>query len=223
MPPTRRRLVPRRRRADEGEEEGSVLDDIEDDSLSEGSAMSVNEEGGDAEASDASLEDERTNAPAAEAQEPNSPSKQAVIADVARSPAKGALQPVPRLTTSTDKDSMLNGLTSPKPEEGLEELHFDGRGVDEADPKTSLDRAAEPEPNVPKAPRNETLAERSRREHQEYIKQRDSNPAFVPNRGGFFLHDDRSSTTSTFGARPFQRGRGRGVEPVLHGQYESPF
>lgn len=222
MPPARRRLVPRRRRADEGEEEGSVVGDFEDDSLSEVSAVSVNEEDGDAEASDASLEDERTNAPAAEGQAPNSPSKQAVVANVASSPATGPVQPVPAFTISTDNDAMLNGLTWPKPEERLEELHYDGAGIEEAEPKTSQGRTAEPQSNVPKAPRKETLAERSRREHQEYIRQRDSNPAFVPNRGGFFLHDDRSSTTSTFSGRPFQRGRGRGSEPLLHGPYESP-
>ena len=197
-----------------------MLGDIEDDSLSEGSAVSVNEEDGDAEASDASLEDERTNAPVAETQAPNSPSKQAVVTNVASSPATGAVQPVPVCSTSTDHDAMLNGLTSPKPEEGQEELHFDGARVDEAVTQTSQEQAAEPPISVPKAPRNESLAERSRREHQEYIKQRDSNPAFVPNRGGFFLHDNRSSTTSTFTGRPFQRGRGRGIEPVLHGPYD---
>ncbi len=200
-----------------------MVGDIEDDSLSEGSAVSVNEEDGDAEASDASVEEGRPTAVASEAQSPHVPSQQAVAQRAASSTAMDTTQSLPALATSTDNDAMLTGLTSPKREDGFEEVHFNGAGPDNAEATTSEPQASEPQTNVPKAPRNETLVERSRREHQEYIRQRDSNPAFVPNRGGFFLHDDRSSATSTFNGRPFLRGRGRGVEPVLHGPYASPF
>jgi len=41
--------------------------------------------------------------------------------------------------------------------------------------------------------RRETFAERKRREHEEYKKNRDSKPAFIPNRGAFFMHDQRSA------------------------------
>jgi hypothetical protein len=75
--------------------------------------------------------------------------------------------------------------------------------------------AVNPQLNAPKAPRNETLAQKSRREHQEYLRERNSNPAFVPNRGGFFLHDDRSSTVPTFNGRSHPRGRGRGFDPIV--------
>lgn len=56
----------------------------------------------------------------------------------------------------------------------------------------------------------ETPIERRRREHEDYKKQRDENPAFVPNRGAFFMHDHRHAGPAANGFRPFNRGRGRG-------------
>lgn len=56
----------------------------------------------------------------------------------------------------------------------------------------------------------ETPVERRRREHEDYKKQRDENPAFVPNRGAFFMHDHRHAGPAANGFRPFGRGRGRG-------------
>lgn len=34
-------------------------------------------------------------------------------------------------------------------------------------------------------------AQRQRLEHEDYKKKRDSDPAFIPNRGNFFMHDTR--------------------------------
>lgn len=59
----------------------------------------------------------------------------------------------------------------------------------------------------------ETVFEKRRREHEEYRKKRDADPAFVPNRGAFFMHDHRSGAGGANGFRPFGRGRGRG-DPV---------
>ena len=53
----------------------------------------------------------------------------------------------------------------------------------------------------------ETLGERRKREHEEYKRKRDADPAFVPNRGGFFMHDSRNNLSGTNG---FRGGRGRG-------------
>jgi hypothetical protein len=61
--------------------------------------------------------------------------------------------------------------------------------------------------------RTETLAERRRREHEEYKKKRDSDPAFIPNRGAFFMHDHRHAPGPN-GFRPAGRGRGRGGAPI---------
>ncbi|KAK6337369.1 hypothetical protein TWF730_002771 [Orbilia blumenaviensis] len=58
-------------------------------------------------------------------------------------------------------------------------------------------------------PVHETQLERKRREAEEYRKKRDADPAFVPNRGAFFMHDHRSESAGGNGFRPFGRGRGR--------------
>jgi len=76
--------------------------------------------------------------------------------------------------------------------------------------------------------RAETLAERRRREHDEYKKKRDSDPAFIPNRGAFFMHDQRHAPGQN-GFRPAGRGRGRGApiggpfSPAKYVQVQSPF
>ena len=63
--------------------------------------------------------------------------------------------------------------------------------------------------------------ERQRREHEEYRKKRDSNPAFIPNRGNFFMHDTRGQNNGP--APPIRgawQGRGRGrVGPSLGGPF----
>jgi CASC3/Barentsz eIF4AIII binding len=216
MPPSRRRLAPRRRRADDGEEEGSVVGDVEDDSLSEGSALSVAEEDADAEASDASLDEDRDNTGTSQTRVQKVSSKETVIEKpISFSKESGKLPPVS--SSSADQDAMLNGLQASTAVEGVEELHFDDSAVADAEVISDRETAPGPQADAPKAPRNETLAQKSRREHQEYLKERDSNPAFVPNRGGFFLHDDRSSAVPTFSGRPYQRGRGRDIEPAFHG------
>lgn len=51
---------------------------------------------------------------------------------------------------------------------------------------------------------------RRRQEHEDYKRRRDEDPAFVPNRGSFFMHDHRHPGPAANGFRPFGRGRGRG-------------
>jgi next-to-BRCA1 protein 1 len=188
-------LASRRRRQDDGEEEESVIGEFEDDSLSEGSAVSNVDEGAGDEASDSS-DDEREAA-----------------LDVPE-PTKG-VPPKPNgaFTPAVDADAVLHGLDQVAKSQETEESHFHevaGSGGD-AMPKA--------EAAVPKASRHETPLQRSRREHQEYIRQRNANPAFVPTRGGFFLHDDRNSLTNVPNARAFMRGRGRGHGPPVYAGY----
>ncbi|EPE08194.1 hypothetical protein F503_00977 [Ophiostoma piceae UAMH 11346] len=58
-------------------------------------------------------------------------------------------------------------------------------------------------------PRRESAYEKQRREHDLYKQRRDEDPAFVPNRGAFFMHDHRGAGPSANGFRPFARpGRG---------------
>jgi hypothetical protein len=59
------------------------------------------------------------------------------------------------------------------------------------------------------ANRQETYAERRRREHEDYKKKKEADPAFIPNRGAFFMHDQRSASGPNNGFRPFGRGQAR--------------
>ncbi|KAI5805862.1 CASC3/Barentsz eIF4AIII binding-domain-containing protein [Geopyxis carbonaria] len=64
----------------------------------------------------------------------------------------------------------------------------------------------------------ETPFEKRRREHEEYKKKRAEDPAFVPNRGRFFMHDHRYDGTGSNGFRPYgPGGRGRGGR---HGEFQ---
>ena len=77
----------------------------------------------------------------------------------------------------------------------------------------AVDFEAPGQVHTPSAPNGHPLSpiERQRREHEEYKKKRDSNPAFIPNRGSFFMHDTRGQPN---GQPPPPRGvwqaRGRG-------------
>jgi hypothetical protein len=94
----------------------------------------------------------------------------------------------PTLTaTVSDTEAMMNGLKlSASAGQEIEEIEFDSMGKAE-------DKIGRAPSAPPTESRRETFAERKRREHDEYIKARDENPAFVPTRGGFFLHDKRST------------------------------
>lgn len=199
----RKQAVPsRRRRDDEDDEEGSVAADIDDDSLSEGSAISPGDDDADVEGSEASdREPEGDPEPVMRVSQTNGhtgSSKHSTNSQI-ESTTKGVFK------ASVDTEAMMNGLKIAEDTKADEEISFDEMVLDTN--STALRPVQEQQPVT----RHETPAERSRREHQEYLKQRDANPAFVPNRGGFFLHDNRSTTTGMNGVRPFPRGRGRGT------------
>lgn len=203
-------LASRRRRQDDGEEEESVIGDFAD-SLSEGSAVSDGDDEAEVEGSDSS---DGEHAPVKDTSASGRHVSQPGLQDVATAPSNeaarksnGGFQP------STDTEAMLHGLSQTEPLQEVEEIQFDDLTGEETVPKAVV--------SIPKAPRDETPAQRSRREHQEYIRQRNANPAFVPTRGGFFLHDTRTLATNGSNPRPFVRGRGRGYGQPLHPGYVS--
>ena len=205
----------RRRVEDDGEEEGSVAAGAEEDSLSEGSLMSDADDDADAEGSDGEdsaspLNGHSTSQNAVNGHEGNSqdPRLQATA-----HPTKSPLAP-----TMADTETMVNGLNIlPRGEE--KGVDFEDMGKEPAS-HTSEDIAqgASIGANVAGS-----IAEQRRREHEEYKKRRDADPAFVPNRGGFFMHDHRSAAPGQNGFRPFGRGRGRGrggvVVPSMSSRY----
>ena len=186
-PRGRKPLIKSRRRVeDEGEEEGdNAAAAVEEDSLSEGSIVSDADDDADGEAS----EDSETEPP----QE-----KDYAMESQANGHQERAFQPpppnppAPTLTTATaDTEAMMNGLRISEEAEA-EEVHFDDLGKQSESQSTN------------------TLGDRRRREHEEYKKRRDADPAFVPNRGGFFMHDHRSVAPGQSGSRPLGRSKGRG-------------
>lgn len=218
-PPRRRNLVRSRRRiGDEGEEEGSTAGDLADGSQSDGSGLSDDadysdlsdtEEGDhdgreekDQPKTESKLEEAGRPATNGEAREPPVPAQaQSTAADGEASFAKTA-----------DTVAMTNGLRAVGQEEqktqgdvvGFEattdQVNSPGQteAMQQAEKETDEERKedtgpeADPKQAKPNGKR-ETLSERRRREHEEYKKKRDSDPAFIPNRGAFFMHDQRSA------------------------------
>jgi hypothetical protein len=195
---TRRTLAPRRRRTDDDvEDETSMVGDIDDDSSSDGSGLSNDVDG------DASDEEEHNEVGAASlttdtVKPTTDPSVMSPIPENTRS--------APLFPTSNDTTAMMISLTISDEQKNQPELQFEDSPTSNGhDQVGSSSLTSIP----PSGPGKQNPAQRARMEHQEYLKQRDSNPAFVPNRGGFFLHDDRASGTAPW-SRPFGRGRGRG-------------
>lgn len=205
-------VASRRRRHDEDEEEGSQAGDVDDDSLSEGSAPSNPDDDADADASDnsedgpplekeGSLSNGHANGDASIAKD-TSDQRQATS-------GQGLFA-----TAATDTAAMMNGLKLSDDTSAAPEINFDDM-ADEMDPDNTNTGKV-----ISKSSKRETPAERKRREHEDYLKEKAENPAFVPTRGGFFLHDDRSSGTGVNGHRSFNiRGRGRGRGDVAPTRY----
>jgi hypothetical protein len=211
MAPRRRHIGAsrRKRREDEGEDEGSLAGDVEDDSLSEGSADSrQDEEDADGEGS----ESEADTATATEAgkvkkggkvngghvngRNPGQPRRSST------SPGKPGLK-----TTVSDTEAMMKGLKISG--QSGEEV-----GFDEMEQGRELQTGRTPSA-PPTEPKRETLAAKKRREHERYVKERDHNPAFVPTRGSFFLHDKRTNEGGN--GRTFNKGKSRPVGLIVDG------
>jgi len=202
----RKQLIQRRRRIeDEGEEEeGSVTAGLEDDSLSEGSAISDADDDADGEGSDGSetapseLKDSKQrNGMIAPSHTPLK-SRQGGLASSSVKPSFP--------TKMSDTQAMMNGLKfSGEVDEG-EEVDFEDMGK----ASEAVSQPHEPTQDLDEEAPVNIVGEHRRREHDEYRKKRDADPAFVPNRGGFFMHDHRSAAPGQNGFRPFGRGRGRG-------------
>ncbi|KAL3424572.1 hypothetical protein PVAG01_03853 [Phlyctema vagabunda] len=199
----RRDLAASRRRVeDEGDEEGGLdAADIDDDSLSEGSILSDDEHGSETSNPDAVS--------------PNSPGHldyngkgDKIVDKIATKSSNGApTAPKHVANGASDMDMMLNGLK-------ISDSKTEPQSVQYEDLPKEAD-APEPSPVVVSSTAQmdqpmEPPHERRRREHEEYKKKRDADPAFVPNRGAFFMHDHRHAGPAANGFRPFGRGRGRG-------------
>ena len=202
----RKNLITSRRRVeDDGEEEeGSVAAELEEDSLSEGSAITDADDDADAEGSDATDVDD---AGSREVSQTKSKETAYIREENGSGEQEAKPSEKPPVTAArADTEAMMNGMQISNETNGAEEIRFEDMAEN-----TELPPPQQPSaPDVVVATRQETLAEKRRREHEEYRKKRDADPAFVPNRGGFFMHDHRSAPSGPNGFRLYGRGRGRG-------------
>ncbi|KAJ5886387.1 uncharacterized protein N7473_009061 [Penicillium subrubescens] len=207
MAPARRHIGAsrRKRRDDEGEDEGSQVGEMDDDSLSEGSVDSHQEdEDADGEVSESdeeastTLDTDKLNDGKVNGRNPGQTERHSSAL-----PRKPALK-----MTVSDTEAMLNGL---KLSDDGDEISFD-QMEEQRDLQTGRTPSA-----PPTEPKRETLAARKRREHEKYVKEREQNPAFVPTRGSFFLHDKRTSEAGPNNHRPFNKGKSRPVGLIVDG------
>ncbi|MCJ1282697.1 hypothetical protein MMC26_002022 [Xylographa opegraphella] len=202
--PRRKNLIASRRRVeDDEEEEGSVTAGVEEDSLSEGSAISDADDDADAEGSDTSDIGASKRSPA---KRRNAIEKQVDEANAKADEAASTTKHQSLTPAVADTEAMMNGMKISDDANAVEEINFDDLGIQgealQSQVPAGVDRVL--------SDKTETLIERRRREHEEYKQKRDADPAFVPNRGGFFMHDHRSAAPGQNGFRPSGRGRGRG-------------
>ncbi|EAT86388.2 hypothetical protein SNOG_06557 [Parastagonospora nodorum SN15] len=202
--PVRKRTnnIARRRRLDDEDESKSVATELADDSQSDVSVLSDVDENGDADNSDLSEVDSAPSLTEGKTKrKPNGAPDAKPRSDVTtrRQPSPPIVRSDPSFPALQDTEMMLSGLK-------LADANKDAEVVDFETGHAATDAA--PAVGAPRQP--ETLGERRRKEHEEYKKKRDADPAFIPNRGAFFMHDQRSAPAQN-GFRPAgMRGRGRG-------------
>jgi len=205
----KRDLATRRRRLeDEGDEDGGLAGDLDDDSLSEGSLMSEDEEA--PEGDDIVLPTSGVH-PAVSKINGNG----VIPPNEGEAKTSNGISRKPITNGTSDMDLMLNGLK-------ISDQNGPGEGLQYEDLREDTDLEV-PSPAIVDSTAQmdrpqELPHERRRREHEEYRKKRDADPAFVPNRGAFFMHDHRHAGPAANGFRPFGRGRGRG-RPGIGGPY----
>ncbi|KXT15173.1 hypothetical protein AC579_3923 [Pseudocercospora musae] len=208
-------IASRRRRADEeGEdEEGPVL---VEDSQSEGSILSEQDDDASSVGEPSAVE----SAAAGEVQEGTNGASAAVRKARKNRANKGKRrqdnQAAPVVVSSQaqsggfkpagDTEAMMSGLRiEDQPDQ--EVVDFENMGPN---------GSSAPAPAIQPAPierKIDSPAVHQRRDHEEYKKKRDADPAFIPNRGNFFMHDTRNHHGA--GQPPMRgawnsRGRGRG-------------
>jgi hypothetical protein len=216
---TRKGLAGTRRRLhDEGEEEEGAPD-LNSDSQSEASSATDIDDVASSNASDTEeLEEQDSQGLVTAGTVENTHlavNATASRADAGRKMPAARAEGAPTFKTTAETDAMLNGLTL---EDGAQEedaIQFEDSAGSAAAMDSTI-RTAVPVP-PPAEKKRETLAERRNREHEEYNQKREVDPAFVPNRGGFFMHDQRNSNFGTPGQSLAGRGRGRGGPNAMMG------
>ncbi|KAF7715612.1 Uncharacterized protein PECH_000976 [Penicillium ucsense] len=208
MAPSRRHIGAsrRQRRDDEGEDESFQIGELEDDSLSEGSIGSHHDDDDDAEGDVSDVDEEVSEKVVADDVE-NGKASDGDANQARKQASAPARKPGLKMTVS-DTEAMLNGL---KMSDDGDAVHFDEM-AEQRDPQTGRTPSAPPPDS-----KREPLTAKKRREHEKYTKEREQNPAFVPTRGSFFLHDKRTSESGSNNHRPFNKGKSKPVGLIVDG------
>ncbi|EMC92469.1 hypothetical protein BAUCODRAFT_290551 [Baudoinia panamericana UAMH 10762] len=189
---------------DDSQSEGSILSDADDDdeedasSFGQGGAVAGAEAAGEGAPEAAAMNGAKASKKARKPRKKNKKGK-----DQASEPSVEATQPQSNFKAMADTEAMMNGLRIDADAEAQVAVEFE-----------TMDQA----PAVEVIPNGkataETPAQRQRREHEDYRRKRDADPAFIPNRGNFFMHDSRGHLNGQ-PPQPMRgafagRGRGRG-------------
>jgi len=216
---TRKGLAGTRRRLhDEGEEDDGAPD-LNSDSQSDASSATDVDDVGSSNASDTEEleeQDSQGQVTAGTVENTNSNADATTtIADSARKMLAGRTDGATTFKTTAETDAMMNGLTLEDGAQDEDVIQFEDSAGTVAALEVKSGTATPAELQAER--KRETLAERRSREHEEYNQKREVDPAFVPNRGGFFMHDQRNSNFGSSGQAPVGRGRGRGGPNAIMG------
>jgi hypothetical protein len=193
-------LRSRRRTRDDAEDDNSVVNEAIDDSQSDASVPSDADADDDADYSELSEPDlHRSAASAKRLAKHKMPPKHSISAG--NSPTASfepKLEPASlSFHTISDTEAMMNGLKI--------------SGADSPPPAMDFDavenEASQSAPESSKPSKLVAPVEKKRMGRDEYKKKLETDPMFIPTRGNFFMHDER---TAQNGFRPHGRGRGRG-------------
>ncbi|TKA78762.1 hypothetical protein B0A55_04119 [Friedmanniomyces simplex] len=214
---TLKSLVGRRRRiGDEGEEDDGPV--MIADSQSEGSVLSDGDEDDASSIAEPGATDSR-GGEVVEARSEGSAADGAKADNKARKPRKRGNPvkeqaheqvkvetPSKSFKATADTEAMMHGLHIDEKAAAQEAINFEAM-----DQETAIVPAVSA-PTAPSGSAEQTPL-RQRGEH-EYRRKRDADPAFVPNRGNFFMHDTRAHTNGQppVAMRGGFAGRGRGRE-----------
>ncbi|KAJ4155599.1 hypothetical protein LMH87_000836 [Akanthomyces muscarius] len=198
--PRRRNLLGHRRRIeDEGDDDNRpARQEVDDDSLTDGTVATDDHDAADSDTSN--IEDA-------------SPTAGTVLhafngsakAHAKRHP-KATLPPVSAGTQPASSAKSSDGQQQPN------QAPAQASDAVPSPPKSPSAPVIVSSASATKPAGNDTNA-RHRNENDDYKRRRDQDPAFVPNRGAFFMHDSRQAPGAPGGTfRPFAgRGRGRGA------------
>lgn len=166
--------------------------ELDDDSLSEGTELSHQEDDdADGESSDGSEEGK------ASTSTPQPDRANGQINGRVSATAAASLEKSGKESTVSDTEAMMGGLDISAGSEGVAETEREEQKRQQQQKQQKEGRSSVPPLD---SRRDLALGDKKRREQDREPRERDKNPAVVPTRGSFFLHDKRSTESGSNGS-----------------------